>query len=134
MFPNKKAAEKNAKFVSDAIERAVKQSGLKGTSANSDEVFNLIQRDLNEIYGTSDDLINQANKNLAKFVDDEFDKLRNMYNKGTMTENEVIESIQTAKRIFDEDSNAIYRHANKLLGGKKFISSEVLVKKVPRVS
>ena len=129
VFPNKKAAEKNAKFVSDAIERAVKQSGLKGTSANSDEVFNLIQRDLNEIYGTSDDLINQANKNLAKFVDDEFDKLRNMYNKGTMTENEVIESIQTAKRIFDEDSNAIYRHANKLLGGKKFISSEVLVKK-----
>lgn len=129
VFPNKKAAEKNAKFVSDAIEKAVKQSGLKGTSANSDEVFNLIQRDLNEIYGTSDDLINQANKNLAKFVDDEFDKLRNMYNKGTMTENEVIESIQTAKRIFDEDSNAIYRHANKLLGGKKFISSEVLVKK-----
>ena len=129
VFPNKKAAEKNAKFVSDAIERAVKQSGLKGTSANSDEVFNLIQRDLNEIYGTSDDLINQANKNLAKFVDDEFDKLRNMYNKGTMTENEVIESIQTAKRIFDEDSNAIYRHANKLLGGKKFISSKVLVEK-----
>ena len=125
VFPNKKAAEKNAKFVSDAIERAVKQSGLKGTSANSDKVFNLIQRDLNEIYGTSDDLINQANKNLAKFVDDEFDKLRNMYNKGTMTENEVIESIQTAKRIFDEDSNAIYSHANKLLGG----SSEVLVKK-----
>ena len=74
-------------------------------------------------------MINQANKNLAKFVDDEFDKLRNMYNKGTMTENEVIESIQTAKRIFDEDSNAIYSHANKLLGGKKFISSKVLVEK-----
>ena len=127
VFPNKKAAAQNAKFVSDSIAKAIKETGLKGASANSDEVFKLIQRDLNEIYGTSDDLINQANKDLADFVDKEFDKLRTMYNKGTMSEQEIIKSIQIAKRIFDEDSNAIYDKANKLLGGVEWINTKPLI-------
>ena len=88
--------------MADRIAQAVNAAGLKGTSANSDEVFQLIQRDLNKIYGTSDDLINQANKDLSKFVDTEIDNLNKMFNKGTMTETEVIQAIQTSKRIFHD--------------------------------
>ena len=129
VFPNKKAAEKNAKFVSDRIAQAVNAAGLKGTSANSDEVFQLIQRDLNKIYGTSDDLINQANKDLSKFVDTEIDNLNKMFNKGTMTETEVIQAIQTSKRIFDEDVDAIFTKASGLLNDAEYINTEPLYTK-----
>ena len=50
-----------------------------------------------------------------------------MYNKGTMSEQEIIKSIQISKRIFDEDSTAIYNKANKLLGGVEWINTKPLI-------
>jgi len=126
VFPNKEAAQRNAKFVSDAIARSIQDSGLKGASANSDEVFKLIQRDLDKIYGTSDDLIKQANNNLNKLVNTEINKLNDLYKQGSLNEIEVIESLQTSKRIFDEDTDAIFAQANSFLKNKEYIDTEPL--------
>ena len=129
VFPNKKAAEANAKFVSNTIAKSIQASGLKGTSANADEVFKLIQRDLDKIYGTSDDLIKQANNNLNQLVNKEINKLNDLYKQGSLTETEVIEALQTSKRIFDEDTDAIFAEANSFLKNKEYIDTGPLYTK-----
>jgi hypothetical protein len=135
VYPNKKAAEANARFVSKNLSGKLKEAGFTGKSTEPEKLFQLLDRDIKKIYGTPEELVNDANKNLTQMVETEIDKLIKMFGDETtqMDARQVAESVDIAKRIFDEDSSLLYKRANDLLGDAKVVPVDRIIKTLNRL-
>ena len=132
VFPNKKAAQANADFVARELSSKLKNAGISGKSVDEDELIKLLDQDIKRIYGDPESIVREANDNLTTMVNTEIDKLIKTFGDTSKPVNarQVAESINVAKRIFDEDVDVLYAQANKLLDGKRIVPMEGLVKKL----
>ena len=135
VYPNRKAAEANARFVSKNLSGKLKKAGFTGKSTEPEKLFQLLNRDIKKIYGSPEELVNEANKNLTQMVETEIDKLIRMFGDETtqMDARQIAESVDIAKRIFDEDSNLLYKKANDLLGDAKVVPVDRIIKTLNRL-
>ena len=134
VYPNKKAAKANADFVAKEMARAFKSAGTK--AVDEDALINLLNRDIERIYGNPEDLIRQANGDLKNMVNTGLDDLIRMFGDETrpLDSKQIARTIDVAKRIFDEDVDVLYTQANKLLGKKELVPTETLVKKFKQLA
>ena len=134
VYPNKKAAKANANFVAKEMSRAFKSAGTK--AVDEDALLNLLNRDIERIYGNPEDLIRQANGDLKNMVNTGLDDLIRMFGDETkpLDSKQIARTIDVAKRIFDEDVDVLYTQANKLLGKKELVPTETLVKKFKQLA
>ena len=131
VFPNKAAARANANFVAKELGGRMKAAGYTGKSSNPDDLLNLLNRDIERIYGDPESIVREANKTLDGTVNKEITRLIKMFGDDTkpLDSREIARSIDIAKRIFDEDVDVLYGQANKLLDNKAIVPTEALVKK-----
>lgn len=131
VFPNKAAAKKNAQFVANELAASMKAAGVTGKSADKDALFQLLERDINNIYGDPESILRQANSDLKTMVNDGINDLIKLFGDETkpLNSQQVARTIDIAKRIFDEDVDVLYGQANKLLDGKAIVPTESLVRK-----
>ena len=131
VFPNKAAARANANFVAKELGARMKAAGYTGKSSNPDDLLNLLNRDIERIYGDPESIIREANKSLDGTVNKEITRLIKMFGDDTkpLNSQEIARTIDVAKRIFDEDVDVLYGQANKLLDNKAIVPTEALVKK-----
>ena len=134
VYPNKKAAKDNADFVAKEMARAFKDTGTK--AVDEDALINLLNRDIERIYGNPEDLIRQANGDLKNLVNTGLDDLIRMFGDETrpLDSKQIARTIDVAKRIFDEDVDVLYTQANNLLGKKQLVPTETLVKKFKQLA
>ena len=134
VYPNKKAAQANADFVAKEMATAFKAAGTK--AVDEDALINLLNRDIERIYGNPEDLIRQANGDLKNLVNTGLDDLIRMFGDETrpLDSKQIARTIDVAKRIFDEDVDVLYTQANKLLGKKQLVPTETLVKKFKQLA
>jgi hypothetical protein len=134
VYPNKKAAKANAVFVAREMATAFKAAGTK--AVDEDALINLLNRDIERIYGNPEDLIRQANGDLKNMVNTGLDDLIRMFGDETkpLDSKQIARTIDVAKRIFDEDVDVLYTQANKLLGKKELVPTETLVKKFKQLA
>lgn len=134
VYPNKKAAQANADFVAKEMATAFKAAGTK--AVDEDALINLLNRDIERIYGNPEDLIRQANGDLKNLVNTGLDDLIRIFGDETkpLDSKQIARTIDVAKRIFDEDVDVLYTQANKLLGKKQLVPTETLVKKFKQLA
>jgi hypothetical protein len=122
VFPNKAAAQQNADAVLAQIQKAQKERGVTGEYDYAN-LRSIINKDIARIYGTPEDLLRAAEDNLRNVVDVEVNKLTNLFGAPDPRGARVVaESLDIAKRIFDEDVDAIYSLANQKLGRQPLIN------------
>ncbi|MEK9699672.1 MAG: hypothetical protein VW270_28100, partial [Candidatus Poseidoniales archaeon] len=148
IFPNKAAAEENAKIIAkmakdqgvlmgrpatDADGNIVSQffdEGGRRLDANdaqdSAKILELLQRDVNNIYGSVGDLVKQGRADLDGVINDEIENVKNMFDRGNPDQvgEFVAESLERSKRIFEQDVDAIYKKADDYLGSKKIFNAK----------
>lgn len=148
IFPNKAAAEENAKIIAkmakdqgvlmgrpatDADGNIVSQffdEGGRRLDANdaqdSAKILELLQRDVNNIYGDVGDLVKQGRADLDGVINDEIENVKNMFDRGNPEQvgEFVAESLERSKRIFEQDVDAIYKKADDYLGSKKIFNAK----------
>lgn len=129
VFPNKKAAQANADFVARELSGRLASAGVTGKSADPENLLNLLNRDIERIYGDPETILRQANNDLSRMVNTEIDKLIRMFGDDTkpLDSRQIANAIDVAKRIFDEDVDVLYGQANKLLGNREVVPTEDLV-------
>jgi hypothetical protein len=134
VYPNKKAAKANADFVAREMATAFKAAGTK--AVDEDALINLLNRDIERIYGSPEDLIRQANGDLKNLVNTGLDDLIRMFGDESrpLDSKQIARTIDIAKRIFDEDVDVLYTQANQLLGKKELVPTETLVKKFKQLA
>jgi len=121
VFPNEAAAKKNADFIGQQI-KAMKESRSLGDDVDYDKIMDVINRDITRIYGTPDDLVKQAEKNLTEVVDKQIAGVVNLMGKPDARGGKVVaEALDIAKRTFDEDVNDLFARANEMLGKEKIV-------------
>ena len=122
VFPNKAAAQQNADAVMQQIQRIQQERGAAGEFDYA-SLRDVINRDIERIYGTPEGLLQAAEDNLRNVVDTEIGKLTNMF--GTPDPRgarPIAEALDIAKRAFDEDVDAIYGMANQRLGRQPIVN------------
>ena len=131
VFPNQKAARKNADFVANELSEALKRGGVSGKAADKDKLVELINQDLVRIYGNPDEVVAQANNNLDNMVQSGLDDLIAKFGDETaaLDSSQIARTIDVAKRIFDEDVDMMYGRAHELLDKKRIVPTESLVRK-----
>lgn len=124
VFPNKKAAQANADAIIDQLRDLKSAQGIT-KDVNYGAIRDALQSDINRIYGDTDDLLKEANKNLDTIVQKEIDKVKNYFGtpnpKGARP---IAEALQYAKRTFDEDVSALYGKADRLLQNQAIIDAK----------
>jgi hypothetical protein len=124
VFPNAKAARVNADFVAGRLASVIKGAklrkaeGVEGAiqAPDKEKILELIQRDITNIYGSADDLVKEANRNLDNMVQTEIDNIIAKFGDPNFDNMQIAKGVDIAKRIFDEDSNRLYGKAYELLG------------------
>lgn len=82
----------------------------------------MVDRDIVKIYGTPDQLLKQAEKNLTDVVDKQIDGVMNLMGKPDRRGGKVVaEALDIAKRTFDEDVGELFSKANQMLGNKPIV-------------
>ena len=122
VFPNKAAAQQNADAVMQQIQRIQQDRGV-GADFDYASLRGIINKDIERIYGTPEGLLRSAEDNLRNVVDTEIGKLTKMF--GTPDPRgarPIAESLDIAKRAFDEDVDSIYGMANQRLGRKPIVN------------
>ena len=121
VFPNQKAAQKNADFIGKKIQE-MKASRELGDEVDYDAIMEMVDRDIVKIYGTPDQLLKQAEKNLTDVVDKQIDGVMNLMGKPDPRGGKVVaEALDIAKRTFDEDVGELFSKANQMLGNKPIV-------------
>ena len=121
VFPNQKAAQQNADFIGKKIQE-MKASRELGDEVDYDAIMQMVNRDIVKIYGTPDQLLKQAEKNLTDVVDKQIDGVINLMGKPDPRGGKVVaEALDVAKRTFDEDVGELFAQANKMLGNQPIV-------------
>jgi len=116
IFPNKAAADLNLKGILDELRGA----GIyEGTAINN--IQKVVQRDIQQIYGTADDTLAIAKSNMDKVIVNEIDEIRKVLKGGGDVSKDLADQLTIRKTIFDEDVDALYSLVQKSLGGEQRI-------------
>jgi hypothetical protein len=131
VFPNKRAARENADFVARELSERLQKAGYSGKSTDPDSLLALLNKDIERIYGDPEAILRQANNDLSGMVNTEISRLIRMFGDDTkpLDSRQIANSIDIAKRIFDEDVDVLYGQANKLLGNREVVPTEDLVRR-----
>lgn len=123
VFPNQAAAKANGNAVINKIKELKAQQGIVD-DVDYNAIQSALQRDIDRIYGTPEQLLKDANKNLDTIVQKEIDKVKDFFGKPDPRGGESIaEALQIAKQTFDEDVGALYGKADILLGRTPIIDT-----------
>ena len=141
VFPNAKAARLNADFVAGRLASGIKAAkvraadGVEGAvqAPDKEKILELIQRDINGIYGSADDLVKEANKNLDEMVDTEINKMISKFGDPNFDNMQIAKGVDIAKRIFDEDSQRLYTSAYKILGDEALVDISPIAGKLAKL-
>ena len=124
VFPNQQAAKLNADAVLEQVRKIRAQEGLD-QDVDYGAIRSALQSDINRIYGTPEDLLKEANKNLDTIVQKEIDKVKGYFGapdpRGSRP---VAEALQIAKQTFDEDVASLYGKADLLLGRTPIVETK----------
>ena len=114
VFPNEAAAKKNADFIGQQI-KAMKETRSLGDEVDYDAIMDVLNKDITRIYGTPDQLVKAAEKNLTEVVDKQIAGVVNLMGKPDARGGKVVaEALDIAKRTFDEDVNDLFARANEM--------------------
>lgn len=123
VFPNQAAAKANGEAVLKRVQELKAQQGIVD-DINYKAIRSALQKDIDRIYGTPEQLLKDANKNLDTVVQKEIDKVKGYFGTPDPRGGESIaEALQIAKQTFDEDVGAIYGKADMLLGRTPIIDT-----------
>ena len=121
VFPNEAAAKKNADFIGQQI-KAMKETRSLGDEVDYDAIMDVLNKDITRIYGTPDQLVKAAEKNLTEVVDKQIAGVVNLMGKPDARGGKVVaEALDIAKRTFDEDVNDLFARANEMLGKQPIV-------------
>jgi len=122
VFPNEGVARQNAKALMAYIDDLETTSGIK-SNVDKDALLDSLNKTITDIYGTTDDMVKEANRTLEETVDREIGKLLKMFDTPDQLQGEaglaVVKAMEVAKKSFDEDVSRLYARADDLLGGKE---------------
>jgi hypothetical protein len=128
VFPNKAAAQQNADAVLQQIQKTQQERGITGEFDYA-SLRGIINKDIERIYGTPEGFLKTAEDNLRNVVDVEVNKLKNLFGapdpRGARP---IAETLDIAKRAFDEDVDAIYGMANQKLGRQPIVNVQPVKK------
>jgi hypothetical protein len=136
VFPNAKVATNNAKYMQAAFRNLMEESGVGTKEAEkvSGEFLQTLERHIQRMYSTPEELIKKSNENLQKTVTQEIDKLIARYgDKSFTTANDPIQALQVAKREFDENVQYLYGQAEDLMGDSSVIPTGLLKSKLNKI-
>jgi len=121
VFPNEAAAKKNADFIGQQIQK-MKETRSLGDEVDYDAIMDVLNKDITRIYGTPDELVKAAEKNLTEVVDKQIAGVVNLMGKPDARGGKVVaEALDIAKRTFDEDVNDLFARANEMLGKQPIV-------------
>lgn len=116
IFPNKKAAELNAKTIVDELRslRVVDEARLNDLS-------DILKKDVDRIYGTAADNLVRAERILDTTVERNLGKVfSNLRTQGSVPK-DIIGAVQLSKRLFDENMDSVFTKIDQVLGGQAII-------------
>ena len=116
MFPNKKAAELNAKTIVDELRslRVVDEARLNDLS-------DILKKDVDRIYGTAADNLVRAERILDTTVERNLGKVYSNLRTQGFVPKDIIGSVQLSKRLFDENMDSVFTKIDQVLGGQAII-------------
>lgn len=124
LLPNRKAAKQNAEAIIEQIKKLRKELRIE-KPVDYNVIRDALNRDINRIYGTPEDLIKQANSDLEGLVSRELQKVKSFFGEPDPRGSEAVaEAFQIAKQTFDEDVAALYDQADLLLGRAPIIETK----------
>tara|TARA_R110001592_G_scaffold76229_1_gene230226 strand:+ start:3309 stop:6452 length:3144 start_codon:yes stop_codon:yes gene_type:complete len=116
VFPNKVAADINL----EGILKELKGAGIYDNTAINN-VQKVVQRDIDQLYGTASDTLATAQNNMDKAIVTEINQIRKVLKDGGNIEQDLANQLTLRKTIFDEDVDALYSQVQKNLGGEQRI-------------
>lgn len=116
IFPNKKAAELNAKTIVSELRslRVIDENRLK-------DVEDVLKRDVEKLYGTADDDLVRAQELLDTTVEKSLGKVFANIRTDGFVPADIIQSVQLSKRLFDENMDSIFTKVNNTLKGQAIV-------------
>lgn len=133
LLPNRKAAKENAKVIIEQIRKLRKELRIE-KPVDYDAIRDALGRDITRIYGTPEDLIKQANRDLDGIVEREIEKVKGFFgNPDPRKARPVAEALQIAKQTFDEDVGALYGKADLLLGRTPVVETSGIKSTLQRI-
>lgn len=116
MFPNKKAAELNAKTIVNELRalRVVDESRLA-------DLEDALKNDVVRIYGTAADNLVRAERILDTTVERSLGKVFSSLRTQGSVPKDIISAVQLSKRLFDENMDSVFTKIDGVLGGQAII-------------
>ncbi len=111
VIPNKKAAEINV----NAILRELRSFGGADEQA-VDRLNDVIKRDLDKIYQSSEEAFQEAQKVMSKEIEVEIARIMEPLKKGEELGTDALAGLQAAKTVFNEQVDNLYKTAENALG------------------
>jgi len=124
VFPNQSAAKANGEAVLKRVKDLKAQQGLTDET-DYGAIRAALQADIDRIYGTPEQLLKDANKNLDTIVQKEIDNVKAYFGRpDPRGARPVAEALQIAKQTFDEDVAGLYGKADLLLGRTPIVETK----------
>ena len=119
VFPNAKAAEANLRAISEQIKGlgVVDDAAIEGLDK-------AVKADIDQLYKSADDTLAEVQKSFNRSTEKEIDKIMGALRNDEIIPRDLVDVIQTRKKIFDQDSDRLYSVVNKTLKGQKIIPTE----------
>jgi hypothetical protein len=111
VIPNKKAAELNV----NAILRELRSFGGADEQA-VDRLSDVIKKDLEKVYQSSEEAFQEAQKVMSKEVEVEIARIMEPLKKGEELGTDALAGLQAAKTVFNEQVDNLYKTAENALG------------------
>jgi HPt (histidine-containing phosphotransfer) domain-containing protein len=119
VFPNQKAAQNNL----DILLKELRETANVGPN-NLKDFERAVQNDIDAFYGSSANLLADAQKQLDAAIEGEINNVMKPLMKGEDVSKELADALQLRKSLFDEKVDQIYTTANRVLDGKEIISTK----------
>jgi len=119
VFPNAKAAEANLRAVSEQIKGlgVVDDAAIEGLDK-------AVKADIDKLYKSADETLTEVQKSFNRSTEKEIDKIMGALRNDEIIPRDLVDVIQTRKKIFDQDSDRLYSVVNRTLKGQKIIPTE----------
>ena len=122
VFPNQKAAQRNADFVIKELKDFKQAQGVVAKETDYKQLSQVLRDDIVKIYGDPNELIKNAERNMRETVDVQLDAVKNLMGKPDPRGGKVVaDALDIAKRTFDEDVDVLFTRANEMLGKEKIV-------------
>ena len=116
IFPNQTAAKQNLDILLGELRT------IAGVSPRAvDDLGETIQKDVLSFYGTEDDLLAQAQRNMDEAIENEIADILNGLKVNEDLPETLVDSIMIRKRVFDEDMDRLFTRATDILKGSNNI-------------